>query len=239
MIKKLIQSFTSNSFRTKIKDKLGVPSQQNSFRQLKSLGFSPAYCLDIGAYQGTWTKEFKTIYPTCGVLMIEGQHQKEQNLIDIKNIYKDVDYRILLLGASEALVSFNKYETASSVLPEHYHTNAVTEQRQLTLLDTLTRQINFKPDLIKIDTQGYELEILKGCNATLKCGEFVLLEVSFLDIYVNCPLAADVISYLDNQGFVIYDICTLMKRPLDNALYQADIPFVKKQSRFRNDKRWG
>ena len=38
------------------------------------------------------------------------------------------------------------------------------------------------PDFIKIDTQGYELEILKGGLNTLKHAEMVLLEVSLLNV---------------------------------------------------------
>ncbi|MEO6981194.1 MAG: FkbM family methyltransferase, partial [Mucilaginibacter sp.] len=89
-----------------------------------------------------------------------------------------------------------------------------------------------------IDTQGYELEILKGGEKTLAHAEFVLLEVSFLDIYINCPLITDTVSFMKQRGFVVYDICTLMKRPLDNALFQADFLFVKEDSVFRKNKQW-
>lgn len=119
-----------------------------------------------------------------------------------------------LLGAKEQSVSFNIYETASSVLTEHNQTNARIEQRTLQTLEAITAKRSVKPDFIKIDTQGYELEILKGGENTLANAMFVLLEVSFLDIYLNCPLAADVISYMNARGFVIYDICTLMGKAI-------------------------
>jgi len=238
VIKKIIQKLILNHFIKLVKDKAGVPSQENSLKRIKSLGYQPKQCLDIGAYEGFWTQEFKAIFPSCAMLMIEGQSEKEASLIKTKELYKDVDYQIALLGATEKAVLFNKYETASSVLDEYNTTNAVIEERKLALLDTITDQFKFKPDFIKIDTQGYELEILKGGERTLAAAEFVLLEVSFLDIYKNCPLANDVLSYMSSKGFVVYDICTLMKRPLDKALYQADFLFVKESSGFRSDKRW-
>jgi hypothetical protein len=82
------------------------------------------------------------------------------------------------------------------------------------------------------------LEILKGGEKTLANAEFVLLEVSFLDIYIDCPLVSDTITFMKQRGFVVYDICTLMKRPLDNALFQSDFLFVKEKSNFRTNKRW-
>lgn len=238
MIKKLIQKLVPNRLIKLVKDKSGLPSQETSLKRIRNLGFQPRQCLDIGAYEGFWTQEFKAIFPSCAMLMIEGQSEKEAALIKTKELYKNVDYKIALLGAAEKTVSFNKYETASSVLDEYNTTNAIVEERQLLLLDAIADQFNFNPDFIKIDTQGYELEILKGGDKTLAAAEFVLLEVSFLDIYKNCPLVNDVLNYMNGKGFVVYDICTLMKRPLDKALYQADFLFVKKGSRFRSDKRW-
>lgn len=234
-IKKLIPEKAKNLLR----EKLGVPSQEYSLKNIRSLGFSPKFCLDIGAYEGYWSRDFKKIFPDCAILMIEGQQLKEPSLIKAEKEYQDVSYKIALLGASEANVTFNIYDTASSVLIEHHNTGAKLEERTLISLDKLLETNSLKkPDFIKIDTQGYELEILKGAEEALKSAEFVLLEISFLDIYVNCPLVADVLIFMKERGFVVYDICTLMKRPLDNALFQSDFLFVKQGSQFRTDKRW-
>jgi FkbM family methyltransferase len=240
MIAKLIKSLIPKDFKNNLKNKLGVPSQQKSLENIRKLGFSPKYCLDIGAYEGGWTRDFKKIFPNCKILMIEGQTEMESKLIQTKNQFKDVDYKMALLGSAENVVLFNKYETASSVLNETNITNAEVEERQLCLLDKIisTSGAQLTPDFIKIDTQGYELEILKGGEQTLSTATAVLLEVSFIDIYINCPLAADVLSYMNDRGFVVYDICTLMRRPYDNALYQADILFVKKDHFLREIKRW-
>jgi FkbM family methyltransferase len=240
MIIPLLRRLIPQKTKNKLREKLGVPGQGTSFRNIKRLGFSPKFCLDIGAYQGTWTSDFKQIFPECAIMMIEGQNSKEPYLIKTQNVHPGVNYKIALLGAAEADVSFNIYESASSVLTEHHDTGAKTETRRLVTLDNLLApESRNKPDFIKIDTQGYELEILKGGEKALAHAEFVLLEVSFLDIYVNCPLAIDVINFMKQHGFVIYDICSLMRRPLDRALFQSDFLFVKENSTFRNDKRWG
>jgi len=239
MIKSILKGLFPEKAKKLLREKLGVPSQEVSFKNIRGLGFSPKFCLDIGAYEGLWTQEFKHVFPDCAVMMVEGQHAKEPALINTQKNYKDVDYKIALLGADESSVTFNIYETASSVLTEHHDTNAKTETRNLVSLDKLLEGGAFTaPDFIKIDTQGYELEILKGGEKTLAHAEFVLLEVSFLDIYVNCPLVTDTLNFMKQRGFVVYDICTLMKRPLDKALFQSDFLFVKENSRFRNNKKW-
>jgi len=235
MLNKLIPE----SAKHRLKTRLGVPSQEDSFARLKGLGFNPKVCLDIGAYEGNWAVDLKKIFPEMAILMLEGQSEKEAALKKVKEQYKDVDYRIALLGAEEREVVFNKYETASSVLSEHHATGAQTETKTLQLLDNLVKNTPFeKPGLIKIDTQGYELEVLKGGEKTLAAAEFVLLEVSMLDIYKDVPLVAEVMAFMDQRGFVLYDICSFIRRPLDKMLYQSDFLFAKKDSVFRKDKRW-
>ncbi|HWD89991.1 MAG TPA: FkbM family methyltransferase [Mucilaginibacter sp.] len=235
MLNKLIPE----SVKRRLKTKLGVPSQEDSFARLKGLGFDPKVCLDIGAYEGNWTRDLKNIFPDMAVLMLEGQSEKEGALKKVKEQFTDVDYHIALLGAEERDVTFHKYETASSVLSEHHSTGARTETVKLRLLDKLVEKTRFeKSELIKIDTQGYELEILKGGEKALASAEFVLLEVSLLDIYKDVPLVAEVIAFMNQRRFVLYDICSLMRRPLDKALFQSDFLFAKENSIFRKDKRW-
>jgi len=224
--------------KKKLMDQLGVPSQELSLKKIRALGFNPRRCFDIGAYEGNWAIDFKAIFPGCSVFMIEGQEEKRKKLDHIIKTNSGLDYRIALLGATSSVVEFHKYETASSVLSEHNTTNAIVEKRNLVKLDEIAEELNFYPDFIKIDTQGYELEILKGGGKVLASAEFVLLEVSFLDIYINCPLAHEALSFMHARGFVIYDICTLMRRPLEQALFQSDFLFVKENSQFRADKRW-
>ena len=152
-----------------LRDKLGVPSQHKSFNNLKALGYIPKTVLDIGAYEGFWSKEFKAIFTDAVILMIEGQQNKEPQLKATSNTLTYAFHKIALLGSEEKEIEFNIYETASSVLTEDNETNAIVEKRTLELLDNVVKGTPFEhPDFIKIDTQGYELEILKGGLNTLK-----------------------------------------------------------------------
>jgi FkbM family methyltransferase len=240
MIKQLLKKLIPPKAKKALSDKMGVPSQENSFKNIRRLGFNPKFCLDIGAYEGNWTHDFKKTFPECAIMMIEGQVEKEPVLLKAKNSYTDVNYKIALLGATETNVTFNIYETASSVLAERdeNNTNAKVETRKLSMLDNIIAPLKQQPDFIKIDTQGYEMEILKGGEKILSGAEFVLLEVSLIDIYINSPLVADVLDFMRQRGFVLYDICSLMRRPLDKALFQSDFLFVRADSKFRTNKRW-
>lgn len=92
--------------------------------------------------------------------------------------------------------------------------------------------------MIKLDTQGSEIEILKGASKTIHKAEVILMEISLIDIYKNVPLMKDVLNFLDDKGFQIYDICSFIRRPLDNALWQVDAIFIKKDSKLISSKKW-
>jgi len=228
--------------KKRIKDRLGVPSHSWSFNNAKRNGFNPAVIYDIGAYTGTWTTEVMEYFPRAKYFLFEGQPSKEVYLQALKNKFPgSVNYEIGLLGAKDGeKVVFNEYETASSVLTEHFDTGATRHERTINSMDTVAKNKNWPaPDLIKLDTQGYELEILKGASFSMQKAEAVLMEVSFIDIYINAPLAKDVIDFMLQRDFVLYDICSLMRRPLDKALFQADFLFVKSGSPLLTSKKWG
>ena len=66
----------------------------------------------------------------------------------------------------------------------------------------------------------------------------ILLELSLLDLHEGVPLLDEMLAWLSQRGFVAYDICGLTRRPLDDALWQTDMIFVRKDDPLRRDKRY-
>lgn len=199
-------------------------------------GFVPEYIVDVGAYKGSWTEETKEIFPDSRILMIEAQPDKETYLKKIKDQFPStVDYTIRLLGAEEKdAVSFFKLETGSSVLKEQSNAPYDVTMLPMHTLDKVIAERNIpKVSLLKLDVQGFELEVLRGARETLKNTEVILLEVSFLPFNKDCPLFNDVINFMKEQGFLVYDIGAIMRWRKDKTLLQADIFFVKKYSPWR------
>jgi hypothetical protein len=48
----------------------------------------------------------------------------------------------------------------------------------------------------------------------------------------------EVTAFMQEHGFCAYDICGLVRRPLDEALCQMDLLFVKESSRLRARTEW-
>ena len=64
-----------------------------------------------------------------------------------------------------------------------------------------------KPDFIKIDTQGAELEILRGAEQLLRQGApMVLAETWCAEIYTGMPLTHDVMAFMHGLGYQVFDL---------------------------------
>ena len=57
---------------------------------------------------------------------------------------------------------------------------------------------------LKIDTQGYEWQVLDGAIETLKRAKGVLCEVSLVPLYEGQKVWLDVIGRLESEGFLLW-----------------------------------
>ena len=74
---------------------------------------------------------------------------------------------------------------------------------KLTTLDDVCRHHAIAPDHLKIDTQGYELNVLKGGESALRSVKLLELEVEFNPQYQEQPLFGEVDAHLRQHGFVL------------------------------------
>ncbi|HKX35989.1 MAG TPA: FkbM family methyltransferase, partial [Rhizorhapis sp.] len=92
-------------------------------------------------------------------------------------------------------------------------------------LRTMLPQIQ-APALLKIDVQGAELEVLKGCGDMLAAFDHIYVELSFRELYLGQPLASEVICWLAERGFTacgVYNVSTIA----GGASVQADFLFQR------------
>jgi FkbM family methyltransferase len=215
-----------------------VPDQEVSLKRIKNLMFNPNVIYDVGGYQGDFTDMCLQLWPHAQAHIFEGLPDKV-TLLEKRFYGKNVKVNKLLVGEeNKDDIQFYADETASSILESHEMHPKTRINTQMVTLDTYIQAGHPVPNFLKIDTQGYEYHVLKGCEKYLHQVEIILIELNFTEIYFQSTLAHHVIHHLANHGFVIYDVCEIHRRPLDNALVQMDFLFVKENSLLRKDKRW-
>jgi FkbM family methyltransferase len=80
------------------------------------------------------------------------------------------------------------------------------------------------PTLLKIDAQGSELEVLRGAGAGLSGIDEIYCECSFVELYDEQPMAAEVVAFLHARGFVLAGVFG-MATSLSGEQMQADLLF--------------
>jgi FkbM family methyltransferase len=80
---------------------------------------------------------------------------------------------------------------------------------------------------IKVDTQGFEMEVLKGATKLLKSAKGVQLEMSFTPMYEGAPDFETLYRFMIDRGFVLWGMDTAFRDPKTRRLYQVDATFFR------------
>ena len=206
-------------------------TKKRSLQMIREMLPMPATVIDVGVQKGT--NELYEVFPQSYHLLYEPVSEHEEDLRRIAMSLERCDYAI-------AAVSNVDGEVNLSVTPNRRYA-AVTGQQKVpgreirsvraARLDTLVSEASAAgPYLIKVDTDGHEIEVLQGAINTLKNTMYIVIESTLFNQF------HDVIDFMKSQGFVVYDILEPLYRLLDNALWQVDLAFVPENSPLRLQK---
>jgi FkbM family methyltransferase len=142
----------------------------------------------------------------------------------------------LSMNVSQSIDSSSLLEISAlqdELFPGTYAVNS--EKIRMGPLDEfLDRSQIMSQSLLKIDVQGFELEVLRGCKSLLDCFQMVYCECSFCELYTDQALAYEVINFMYDLGFHL--------QGFNNAQYdnsgrtiQADFIFIKNSQKFSVD----
>jgi FkbM family methyltransferase len=211
----------------------------HTLEQARTIGFVPHAVIDVGAAYGSFTRLCRTVFPDTRYFLIEPLEEYRPLLEQLKQSLPFVDYTIAAASHREGEITINvHHDLVGSSLYREVETgtgvNGVMRTVRSVTVDRIVREADASgPFLLKIDVQGAELDVLEGAERTLGSSELVVLEVSFFKFFEEGPECVDILAYMKARGFVPYDIVGRQYRPLDGAMSQADIAFVKDDGPFR------
>lgn len=188
--------------------------------------FYPHRILDIGANVGQFHQIAKFYFPESYIFSIEASAECEQFLQKITD-----QYFIGLLTKDDSVYNFysrknDPTSTGNSIYKEltHFFSDDqldIIKKKGIKLDDLFEDDSEF--DLIKIDSQGSELDIIDGGITLCKKAKGILLEVSLTQYNENAPLYDEVISYMDGIGFKKTEILDVAR---NHGSHQQDILFI-------------
>lgn len=226
--------------------RIGLPTVPGLLENIRDNGFSPVGIIDIGANVGDWSRTASSVFPSSRILMFDGDPDNEPALLNtVREIGSRSECFLALLGPEKKDgVTFYKHRpeigtTGSSILPEMTSFEKEVITLPMDTLDSLTDSAALRaPLLLKLDVQGFELEVLKGGSRTLKLSEVVIMEVSLLPYNDGAPSFAGVVAFMNEEGFVAFDFCGQFRRESDHALFQTDVVFVRRESNLRAQRKF-
>lgn len=188
--------------------------------------------LDIGANVGAFSTFCRRLWPMADIAMIEGNARCEPHLLETGLLYY-----ITLLSDIHKTVNFyiqrdNPVGTGASYYKEvtPFYENPITEVRHAVPLDSF---LNRHFELVKIDTQGSELDIIKGGSKLISNARYVILELPIKEYNEGAPVLGDIVAYMTELGFDTMQVIDLHKwKNLDglykyNQVFQIDAVFTK------------
>ncbi|HKP23030.1 MAG TPA: FkbM family methyltransferase [Dongiaceae bacterium] len=205
-------------------------TEREIFSVLRAKGFSPKLIIDIGASDGSWTSHCRKIFPDPQYRLYEPLYSHldhYRNGIDGLIAGSDrISVRPVALAekAQKADFFITPHSVGSSLLPLSEAKKIVVD---VATLDEDVAHITSPIDILKMDTQGAELRILRGAKSVLSRCRIVVVETWVYRGYgPPTPLAHEIVDELAGHDFRAFGAGGAYFNP-GNVLYAIDLYFGK------------
>jgi FkbM family methyltransferase len=195
---------------------------------------------DVGAYNGYYSQKMRDFGYKNKIISFEPREISFEELR--QKSLRDANWIVnrYALGNEDTRSIINVSENAYSssilnILPKHIEGSPRSkyvdkEEIEIKKLDSIfdlfckniTRNI-----MLKIDTQGYEKNVLDGAVNSLNKISILQLEMSLVSLYENETLYKDMIEYIEQRGYVLYSLENGFSNQTTGQLLQIDGIFVR------------
>jgi FkbM family methyltransferase len=193
--------------------------------------------LDIGSHRGQFAVFALAQFPEAHITCVEPHPGPRHVLAKVlRNDRSRVDIMPIAAGAQGQAQDLHiaQADDSSSLLPiGRLHDLAFgaarhrgTIQVDVERIDRVVGSVE-EPCLMKIDVQGSELSVLIGADGILPSVTYIIVECSFVELYVGQPLAAEIVSYLHTHGYDLIDMHSVTRARAHRCL-QADFVFQRR-----------
>lgn len=217
---------------------------------------------DVGANVGSTLDEFKSWWPDSEVHCFEPQQECWESLEQRASKYTAASVVINRCAAgsvpndqatfyshdiNSGVSGFNKINLRSQdsihlnrlleadpqALPEYEQSLNHERSVKIVRLDEYINKAGIqRVNLLKIDTQGFEPQVLEGLGTRLSDVDVVITELMFYDYYERSLSFSDIERFLLPAGFRLYDISHIAKNPMNGRTDWVDVIYVN--NRLRN-----
>ena len=208
---------------------------------LKTLSkFNPDLVLDVGANRGQFAKELRSTGYRGKIVSFEPLSAEHAALTQAA---KEDDLWLInprcAVGDRDGSIKINiaANSGSSSVLPMlDLHVSAAPESAYvgeelvpLYTLNTLAPQYlrKSRSTILKMDTQGFEWEVLDGSLEVLPHINGIICELSLAKLYGGSRLWIEMAQRIEKEGFTLWSIHPGFSDPRNGRMLQVDATFFR------------
>ena len=198
------------------------------------------FIFDIGANRGQSLAEYGSQFSEASVYCFEPNPRLTEYIQKVADGLNGVRTTIfpIALGSENGSAIFNEFSddgVSSFLEPEEFLAPLNTESWildssysvQIRTIDDMVKEIGVCPDILKVDTQGFDLEVLRGGVKTLSVGNLSIIGVEcyFARNYKGQSYFWDIAKFLESQKFHFHSFTRLVETKRGNV-YFGDATFV-------------
>lgn len=201
--------------------------------------------IDVGANTGQFGRLLRNIGYTGRIASFEPLPDPYDALVEASRADSNWYVWNLALGSATDVRYFNEYESAdfssflepNSYSAERYRWRVRLRQRHrvsIRSLDSLWSDISGGADnsavFLKLDTQGYDLEVLRGARAALHHVEVLQSEISTKAIYQCMPSYLSSLAMFDELGFEVCGMYPVSRCKRSLAVIEYDCVLRRREA---------
>jgi FkbM family methyltransferase len=189
--------------------------------------------VDIGANKGQFALFASGLFPNAMIYSFEPLVEPAARLRKVLGERVKLFETAIGTTDQKATIYVSRRDDSSSLLPitkqSEVFPGTELKEKRIIRVAPLSKHLSAEHlrgfALLKIDVQGYELEVLRGCDPLLPRFQFVYVECSFMELYHDQPLADEVVVYLREKNFRLSGVYNQVESPGGNPV-QADFLFT-------------
>ena len=195
---------------------------------------------DVGANRGQSLAEYGKWFSQASVYCFEPNPRLIEYIKQVADEIRGVRATIfpIALGSENGSAQFNEFSddgVSSFLEPEDFLAPLNTESWllesnylvQINTIDGIVNEIGSSPDILKIDTQGFDLEVLRGGAKTLSAQGISIIGVEcyFARNYKGQSYFWDIAKFLESNNYHFHSFTRLVRTRSSN-IYFGDATFV-------------
>jgi FkbM family methyltransferase len=192
--------------------------------------------IDVGGFNGEVSVKFATAFPDSQIYTFEPIKNHFEQLQNVILPYTNIKAFNIALGSTTEEKQINKLfnsssssilEASNAISNDFFATHLAPKETESIVVKRLDDVLPISIahiSILKMDVQGFELQVLKGSEETLKKVYIVVLEMQNHDFYKGAPMYFELDEYLRKQGFKLFDLLPAIRNEM--KLYEWDAIYV-------------